>query len=66
MTEAPRFNLKERASEVKSLLLQGEITYDQAREMLAPVVEEANTRAERIAKQFKRRPPKFSITALLR
>ena len=59
-------NLKERASEIKSLLMQGQITYDQAREMLKPHVEEAEERAKAIAKQFKKKPPKFSISSLLR
>lgn len=65
MTET-RFDLRAKVAEVKSLLMSGKITYDEAHEMLAPAVEEANKRAEVIAKRFKKRPHKFSIVGLLR
>lgn len=59
-------NLKNEALKAKTLLNQGQITYDQAREMLKPHVEEAERRGAIIARQFKKKPPKFSITSLLR
>lgn len=60
-------NLSDKAKEIRSLLLQNEITLDEAKEMLKPIVDEANTLAQKIAKKFgRKRHHGFSVIRLLR
>ena len=62
-----KLNLIDRATEVKSLLLQGKISYDEAKEMLQPYIDEANEIARRIAKQYGRvHNNNFKVEKLLR
>lgn len=60
------FNILEIAREIKGRMMAGEITYDQAVEMLQEPIAEANKRAKKIAVSFGRRPPVITATKLLR
>lgn len=56
----------DRANEVKFLLNSGAISYDEARERLAPILEEMNVVGREIAKRHKRKFYGFSPVAFLR
>ena len=61
-----KFNILDEAKKIKLLMLSGQITYDEAIEMLQPKIAEANERAKKIAKEFGRSPPLITATKLLR
>lgn len=61
-----KYNLQEVAREARALLLQGEITYKDAIDILEPAVLEANIRARELAKKFGRRHRDFEAASFLR
>lgn len=61
-----KFNILEIAREIKGRMMAGEITYDEAVEMLQDPIKEANKRAKKVAITFGRRPPVITAQKLLR
>lgn len=61
-----KFNILDEAKKVKMLMLSGQITYEQAVDMLQPHIKIANMKAQRIAKAFGFLAPKITAIKLLR
>lgn len=58
--------LLNRIKEIKILMLQGKISYDYAKELAMPVIDEMNVRASKIAKEFGKRHIPFTFSKLFR
>ncbi len=59
-------NLRDTANKLRGQMLRGEITLDEAKVVLAPLVTEADKRGAELAKQHGVRYKKISMAALLR
>lgn len=51
---------------VRKQMLSGELTYDEAKEAAAPIINRINTRAKEIAKKHGKRPQLVSFAAIMR
>jgi len=51
---------------IRYRLVVGRISFDEAKSLAKPIIREMEKSAEKIAKKFGRRPPKFSFTSLMR
>jgi hypothetical protein len=60
------WKLQGQIKEIRTLLAQGEITYDKAREKAEPIIEEMNRRGKFIADRFGRKFNKFNFSSLMR
>lgn len=58
--------LGDKAKEVVYRFKTGQITYDQCRAELQPIVDEMNEKAREIAKKFGKKHHNFNITSLMR
>lgn len=61
-----RENFLAKIKTVRVLLLQGSISYEKARELAKPLVEDFNRRSIKVAKKFKQKPKKITIEGILR
>lgn len=52
--------------EIRIKLKTGQITFDEAKILIAPLIKEMEVRAEKVAKEFGKKPPKFSFINLMR
>ena len=52
--------------EIKARLKAGQISFDEAKMSATPLIKEMEKSAERIAKKFRRKPPKFNFIGLMR
>lgn len=59
-------NNREKIDQVRHRLAIGELSYEEALAIAAPVIASMNERAEAIAKKHKRRPIKFTFISLMR
>lgn len=51
---------------IRKQMLSGQITYDEAKEQAAPIIEAINTKAKEIAKRHGKRPQLVSFGAIMR
>lgn len=59
-------NFGEKRKEVRALFLQGKITYDEALDIMRPLVNQFNKKSIEIAKIYGVRPKKISVNGILR
>jgi len=52
--------------DIKLRLKVGQISFDEAKALALPLIKEMEMSAEEVAKKFRRTPPKFSFTSLIR
>lgn len=57
---------REKLYGIRKQMLSGQITYDEAKELAAPVIEAINTKAKEIAKRHGKRPQLVSFGAIMR
>lgn len=57
---------REEIADIKTKLDFGQITYAEAKSLVAPIVERINEQAVAIAKKYGMRPQKVSVISLLR
>ena len=62
----PRMNYKVEIEKIKYLLNNGKIGYAEAQKKAAPILDEMNTKAEELAKQFGRKHKKFGFSGIMR
>lgn len=51
---------------IRKQMLSGQITYDEAKEQAAPIIEAINAKAKEIAKKHGKRPQLVSFGAIMR
>lgn len=51
---------------IKALYYAGVVSYDEAKRMAAPFIQEMNEKTAEIAKQYGRRPFRFNFAQLMR
>lgn len=56
----------EQIAQIKRLMERSEISYDEAKVLAAPVIEEINKKARVIAKKYNKRFTPFSFATLMR
>ena len=56
----------EKIYEIRARLKTGQISFDEAKVLALPLIKEMETKAEKVAKEFGKKPPKFSFIGLMR
>lgn len=56
----------EKIYEIKLMLKIGQISFDEAKSLTLLFIKEMETKAEKVARKFNKKPPKFSFTSLMR
>ena len=51
---------------IRHLLKVGHISFDEAKVLALPIIREMEVVAEKVAKEFGKKPPKFSFIGLMR
>lgn len=58
--------VKHQIDVIKAMLMNKEITYDQAKKMAMPIIDMMNKKSEEVAKKHKMRPKYFNFSGLMR
>lgn len=57
---------REQLQVIRRRMVQGEISYAEAKELAAPVIADINAKAKEIAKKYGKRPQLVSFAAIMR
>ena len=56
----------DKIEEIRAMFKAGQLSFDEAKTLALPLIQEIEASAEKVAERFGRTPPKFSFTALMR
>jgi len=58
--------MSEEILQIRARLLSKELSYEEAKELTMPIIEEMNKKSAEIAKKYNQRPKKFKFSSLMR
>ena len=56
----------EKIYEIRAKLKTGQISFDEAKALALPLIKEMEIKAEKVAKEFGKKPPRFNFIGLMR